>query len=36
LYTKFLGRSWQNFAKNLTYTRRYDLLEILIQQPVEF
>jgi hypothetical protein len=33
---KFLGRSWQNFAKNLFYTERYDLPEMLIQRPAEF
>jgi hypothetical protein len=33
---KFLGRSWQNFTKNLFYTGSYDLLEMLIQRPVEF
>jgi hypothetical protein len=32
----FMGRSWQNFAKNLFYTGRYDLLEIWFQRPVEF
>jgi hypothetical protein len=31
-----MGSSWQNFAKNLIYTGRYDLLEMLIQQLVEF
>jgi hypothetical protein len=33
---KFLGRSWQNFTKNLFYTGRYDLPEMLFQHPVEF
>jgi hypothetical protein len=33
---KFLGRSWQKFTKNLFYTGRYDLPEMLIQRPVEF
>jgi hypothetical protein len=33
---KFLGRSWRNFAKNLFYTGRYDLPEMLFQCPVEF
>jgi hypothetical protein len=33
---KFLGRSWQDFRKNLFYIGRYDLPEILIQQLVEF
>jgi hypothetical protein len=32
---KFLGMSWQNFAKNLFYTGRYDLPNIVIQQLVE-
>jgi hypothetical protein len=32
----FLGRSWQKFTKNLFYMGRYDLSEMLIQQPVEF
>jgi hypothetical protein len=36
LYMKFLGRSWRNFTKNLIYAGRYDLPEMLIQQPVEF
>jgi hypothetical protein len=36
LYIKFLKRSWQNFAKHLFYTGRYDLPEMLIQQPTEF
>jgi hypothetical protein len=35
-YIKFLGKSWQNFTKNLFYTGRYDLPEMLIQQSVEF
>jgi hypothetical protein len=33
---KFLGKSWRNFTKNLFYTGRYDLPEMLIQQPAEF
>jgi hypothetical protein len=33
---KFLGSSWRNFVKNLFYTGRYDLPEILIQQLAEF
>jgi hypothetical protein len=33
---KFLGKSWKNFTKNLFYTGRYDLSEILFQRPVEF
>jgi hypothetical protein len=33
---KFLGRSWRNFAKNIFYTGRYDLPEMLIQRPVMF
>jgi hypothetical protein len=32
---KFLGRSWRNFIKNLFYTGRYDLLEMLFQRLVE-
>jgi hypothetical protein len=27
---------WQNFAKNLFYTGRYDLPEMLFQRPVKF
>jgi hypothetical protein len=33
---KFLGRSWQNFAKNLFYKGRYDLPEMLFYRPVKF
>jgi hypothetical protein len=36
LYAKFPGRSWRNFAKNLLYTGRYDLPEMLFQRLVEF
>jgi hypothetical protein len=31
-----MGRSWQNFAKNLFYTERYDLPVMLFQCPIEF
>jgi hypothetical protein len=33
---KFLGRSWRNLAKNLFYTGKFGLPEMLIQQPAEF
>jgi hypothetical protein len=30
------GKVMAKFAKNLFYTRRYDLLEMLFQRPVKF
>jgi hypothetical protein len=32
----FLGMSWRNFSKNLFYTGRYDLPELLVKQLVDF